>query len=72
MAFGDSRALLSPKIGTCILAVIFNLVGAATTGLSGVLLAGMSFGVCYVVWTGWIGITMTRRLVAVPTTRGSG
>jgi O-antigen/teichoic acid export membrane protein len=71
MAFGDSRALLAPKIGTSLLALVFNLIGAATMGLQGVLLAGIAFAVCYVAWTSWVGISMIRRQVAVPSIRGA-
>jgi len=63
MVLGDSRALLAPKIGTAVLAVLLNVGGAYLFGIPGVLVAGLLFALSYVAWI----MLVARRLLATRT-----
>ena len=46
----ETRALLRPKIVTALLAIAMNFAGARWFGLSGVIFAGIAFGLVYLLW----------------------
>jgi hypothetical protein len=58
MALGDSRALLAPKIGTAVLALLLNAAGAYFFGIPGVLVAGLVFALCYLAWVAAVALRM--------------
>jgi O-antigen/teichoic acid export membrane protein len=60
MVLGDSRALLAPKVGTAILALLLNLAGAYLFGLPGVFWAGVLFSMSYL---GWLALVVRRMAV---------
>jgi O-antigen/teichoic acid export membrane protein len=60
LALGDSRALLAPKVGTALLAVILNAAGAYLFGIPGVLAASLLFGSSYLVWVVWVGFSTLK------------
>jgi O-antigen/teichoic acid export membrane protein len=60
MALGRSQTLLAPKILTALLAIVLNVIGAATLGSPGVLWAGLAFAICYGIW---VAITARRAFI---------
>lgn len=60
MALGATRALLAPKIGTAVLAVVLNLMGAYLFGTTGVLVAGLLFAIFYLTWVALLGRTLVK------------
>jgi O-antigen/teichoic acid export membrane protein len=60
MALGDSRALLLPKIGTALLALALNAIGAFLFGIPGVLVAALIFSCCYLVCVVWVAFSLVR------------
>jgi O-antigen/teichoic acid export membrane protein len=50
MTAGKTKRLLAPKIGTCALCVLLNIVGAYRFGLAGVVLANVTFSTVYLIW----------------------
>jgi O-antigen/teichoic acid export membrane protein len=47
---GKTERLLGPKIGTAVMCVILNCLGAYRFGLAGVVLSNVAFSVAYLVW----------------------
>jgi O-antigen/teichoic acid export membrane protein len=47
---GKTQCLLAPKIGTCVLCVLLNFLGAYRFGLAGVVFSSVIFSVAYLIW----------------------
>jgi hypothetical protein len=50
MAFFKTKSMVSAKIITALLGTVLNIVGAYWKGTVGVVLAGLAFSVCYLLW----------------------
>lgn len=61
MALGATRSLLAPKIGTALVALVLNALGAYLFGIAGVLVAGLLFAAFYLAWVTLIGRTLVAR-----------
>jgi O-antigen/teichoic acid export membrane protein len=47
---GKTQRLLAPKIGTCVLCVLLNFLGAYRFGLAGVVFSNVTFSMAYFIW----------------------
>jgi hypothetical protein len=62
LAAGDSSALLPPKVGTAVLAVLLYAWGAVAGGVAGVVLGGLVFALLFAIWTVNVAVRTTRRV----------
>jgi O-antigen/teichoic acid export membrane protein len=66
MALGNSGALLAPKIGTALLALVLNTAGAYFFGIAGALAAGLIFAACYLGWVALVALRLFTTQTATP------
>lgn len=57
----SSRALLAPKIGTAVLALAADPLGAYCMGLKGVVLGNLATSTAYAIWMCWVGRRVTAE-----------
>lgn len=57
---GRTQRLLAPKIGTCVLCVLLNFLGAYRFGLAGVVFSNVTFSLAYFIWVS----VLARRQVS--------
>jgi O-antigen/teichoic acid export membrane protein len=65
MITDDTKTLIFPKIGTALLGVFLNMIGAYWMGLQGVVIANVVFSVVYIVWMLYLAKTFIGSLVFV-------
>ena len=57
---GKPQRLLAPKIGTCVLCVLLNLLGAYRFGLAGVVFSNVTFSLAYFIWVSVLARSQVR------------
>jgi O-antigen/teichoic acid export membrane protein len=50
MTSGNTNILIAPKIGTSLIGIAFNIIGAYSFGLYGVIIGNIAFSFLYLVW----------------------